>query len=158
MHDALEPLIAKQLGHRVTVGDIELEESEAWAVLQLGQAVFLEAHIVVGVEIVDADDLIATLKKRPAGMKTDETGGTRHQDFHADPCFAVAIRNKRFSEALRIPDIAPAFQGMHASERVVAIQALALAIPWLPRYAPKAAEPHKDHALNQSASRRYGAS
>lgn len=85
--------------------------------MQLGQTVLLETHIVIRVEIVDADDLIATLKQRPAGMKTDETGGTCHQDFHANPCFAVAITEQTLFKLPRIPDIASAFQGMRGCER-----------------------------------------
>ncbi|GEC96027.1 hypothetical protein ZRA01_21000 [Zoogloea ramigera] len=46
------------------------------------QAIELELDVVVIVEIVDADDLIAAGQQNLAGVHADKTGSTGDEDFH----------------------------------------------------------------------------
>src|SRR5690606_40196913 len=65
------------------VGDVEPGEGEAGALLQPLEARALERRIVVGVEIVDPDHLLAALKQGEADVEADEAGATGHDDRHA---------------------------------------------------------------------------
>ena len=42
---------------------------------------FLQRHVVVVVEIVEADDLIAALEQQLRGVKADEAGGAGDEEI-----------------------------------------------------------------------------
>ena len=65
------------------VGEIQLVEGEAGGALKLGQPRLLQLNVVVGIEIIEADDLIAAVEQRLSGMVTDEPGRAGDQDTHA---------------------------------------------------------------------------
>ena len=69
----------RQLQDAVAVGDIQLVEGEILFRRQPRQARFLQRHIVIAVEIVDADDVIAPRQQRTRNAGADETGRARHE-------------------------------------------------------------------------------
>jgi hypothetical protein len=64
MHDAAEAFAREDRLHRGLIGDIDFLESKVRVALQHREARGLQAGIVVGVEIVESDDLIAALEQR----------------------------------------------------------------------------------------------
>jgi hypothetical protein len=58
----------EQLRHRSAIGDVDLLESEGRKSLELGNGRRLQAGIVIGVEIIDADDLIALCEQAARDM------------------------------------------------------------------------------------------
>ena len=46
------------------------------------QARGFEARVVVGIEVVESDHLLAALEQPPRGMKSNEPGGAGDQQFH----------------------------------------------------------------------------
>jgi len=86
MDDAAQILVMPDKGEdAVTVGNIELGEGKARISAQQGQARLLQPHIVVIVEVVDADYPIAALEQRPGDVKADEPGSTGEKDRHNGP-------------------------------------------------------------------------
>ena len=69
-------------GHGLAVGDVGAGEGEARVWLQQGEPRFLEAHVVVVVQIVHAEDALAAREQRPAHVEADEAGGPGHEDRH----------------------------------------------------------------------------
>ncbi len=61
---------------------IQLVEGEALVPLKLGEPGLLQLYVVVGIEIVEPDDLIAAVEQRLSGMVTDEAGGAGDQHPH----------------------------------------------------------------------------
>ena len=74
-------MVLEQGGHPLTIGKVELDEMEIILSLQLRKAGFLERNIVIVVEIVEADYLIAALEQPFGEMKSDKTGRAGHQNF-----------------------------------------------------------------------------
>ena len=68
MHHARELLAREQRRNRRGIGEIELHEAET-RVREALQARLLERHVVVVVEIVEADDLVARLQQPRAVCK-----------------------------------------------------------------------------------------
>ena len=52
----------------------------------------LERHVVVVVDGIDADHLVATLQKPPDQMEADETGVPGNQNSHAKPLLTASRR------------------------------------------------------------------
>ena len=67
---------------RVDVGDVERLEAEAGRRLQLREPIVLEAHVVVVVQVVDADDVFASCEQRLAGEEADEAGASGDERRH----------------------------------------------------------------------------
>jgi len=67
---------------RVRVGYVDLLEPEPAVVRQPGQPGLLQRRIVVGVEIVDPDDLIPTRQQGGGTTHADKAGGAGNQDGH----------------------------------------------------------------------------
>ena len=83
MDDPLRPLGGKQLLDGGPVGEIDAVEAETRELLELGKARFLERHVIVGVEIVETDDLVAELDEALGAMEANESGRAGHQQLHA---------------------------------------------------------------------------
>jgi hypothetical protein len=67
----------------VTVFEVDLEESEVRELLKDANAGFLQLHIVVVVEVVDAQYAMTEFKTLFCEMEADETGGARNKNsFH----------------------------------------------------------------------------
>ncbi len=82
VHDALKLLAREQLGHAGLVGQIEFHEAEAALAIELRQARALQGDVIVVVEIVDTDDLIAARQQALRGEVADEARGTGDQQLH----------------------------------------------------------------------------
>ncbi len=82
MDDALRPLLPEQLIDRGTVGEIGLYEAEAVAPLQLEEARFLQFGVVIVVQIIEADHLMAEIKQPFRRKEADKARSAGYQDFH----------------------------------------------------------------------------
>ena len=81
MHDAGDAgEVGGQLQHAVTVCDIDLVEIERLVGRQLRQPRLFQPHIIVVVEIVDADHGIAARQQGLGHGRADEAGRACHQD------------------------------------------------------------------------------
>ena len=84
MDDALDPRIGgAELGNRLTVGDVEALEAEPGLCKQALQSRLLQAHVVVRVQIVHAENFVAARQQRLRDMIADEPGGAGEQGGHA---------------------------------------------------------------------------
>src|SRR6185312_4583436 len=89
-------MLLQERRDRAALGEIELMEGEAWQRLQLGEPRFLERHGVIGVEIVDADHMLAAAQQRCRGVHADEAGSAGDEHGHGVP-------PRRFEMALLYP-------------------------------------------------------
>ena len=80
MHDVGKAMLGEQRRHAGAVGEIELDEAEAAILRELVEARLLERRIVVGVEIVEADDGAAIRQQPARHMKADEAGRAGDED------------------------------------------------------------------------------
>src|SRR5258708_1212197 len=65
----------KKLVHRFPLRHIDLHEAKRRMTPQNLQARGFEARVVVGIEVVESDHLLAALEQPPRGMKSNEPGG-----------------------------------------------------------------------------------
>ncbi len=79
---AVEARVGEQPRDAVGVGDVELLEAEAGQRLELRQPVALQADVVVVVQVVDADDVVAAREQRLRGEEADEPGAAGDQHRH----------------------------------------------------------------------------
>src|SRR5688572_13403284 len=80
VQNQLESPLTEQPGHRVPIGQVELLKRKARSIRQLSQPVVLELDGVVIVEIVQADDLFATVQQGAREMETNKTRGAGDQN------------------------------------------------------------------------------
>ena len=62
-----------------------LDEFEGSNARDIRQPVALEAHRVIIIEVVDADDAVPVAKKPPGEMRSDEAGDPGEDDLHGAP-------------------------------------------------------------------------
>ena len=80
MHHLRKPPGGEQRGHFRPIGDVEPLEAEAREGGELFQPRLLEPHVVVRIEIVDADDGSAAFEQTTRHVKADEARGPGDQD------------------------------------------------------------------------------
>ena len=76
---------------------------------ELAQAVELQPHLVVGVEVVDADHLVPLLGQPPGDVVADEAGGAGHQDLHDRSIVPARELRKQGRAELTAPTAADTF-------------------------------------------------
>src|SRR2546428_7775452 len=74
MDDASRALLTKQTGHLRAVGHIEQDELESIEVAKLPQSRFLQPGVVIRIQVIDADDVVATLEQATGDVISDEAG------------------------------------------------------------------------------------
>src|SRR5215204_2903972 len=74
MHHIGKAVIAEQRRGAVSLGQIELLETELRKRGELGEAGLLQGGIVIAAEIVDADDAASVLQQPTCDMESDEAG------------------------------------------------------------------------------------
>ncbi len=94
--DALEVFLAEEFGHARGIGDVELDEAKARMVGQLLQARLLQADVVIVVEVVDADDLVAARQQALGNVHSYKSGGAGDEHFHASGFRKVMAYNSVF--------------------------------------------------------------
>lgn len=77
-----ESLHRKQRVQRRIVGHIGLHETEARQRLQLRQPRLLERRVVVVVQVVQAQHLVAPRQQQLGDVHADEASGAGEEDFH----------------------------------------------------------------------------
>jgi hypothetical protein len=78
MHDKLETVLGEQGGHSDAIGKIELGKAEAVEFARLREARVFQLRIVIGVQIVEPDNLTAILQQPARDVEADESGRTRY--------------------------------------------------------------------------------
>ena len=69
--------------HARAVGEVELARSGSSAgCRRLREPRLLQRHVVVVVEIVEADDFVAALEQPLGDVEADEAGGAGDEEFH----------------------------------------------------------------------------
>src|SRR5262245_31041231 len=84
MNDALRPLLGEGRLDDSPVGEIALDEGKSLLLHQALEPGLLQRHIVIGAEIVEADDSMAAVEKPRRRMVANEAGGAGNQDTHRD--------------------------------------------------------------------------
>ena len=83
VHDAIDvAMLCCQLRKCATLGDVQTLEAEARRFPQLGEARFLEPHVVIGAQIVDAQHALAGARERSRHVKSDEAGSAGDENGH----------------------------------------------------------------------------
>src|SRR5580704_10512606 len=80
MHDRSEIAVAKQRCGEPAVGEVEPVKSEVLELAKDGEPCLLERRIVIGVDVVDADDRPAAFKQPARQAKADEARGAGDQN------------------------------------------------------------------------------
>src|ERR1700720_3748417 len=93
MNDTAQVLVPLDHGeHPVAVGDVQLGKFKAGKGAQPGEPRLLETHIIIFIEIVDADYPLAPLEQCVGDMKTDEPGSAGDKDRHHAPLERRIVR------------------------------------------------------------------
>ena len=84
--------------HRHRIGDIDRSKHEAIAAFELREARTFQRDIVIRVQIVDADDLLAAIEQMPRDMKADKTRAACDQQSHGAVRTGSALSGARRAE------------------------------------------------------------
>src|SRR6185437_10747552 len=80
MHDMRKPVLGKQCGHAVAVGEVELDETEARMPGKLREAGILQLRIVISVQVIKADNGTTAFQEPLSHVETDEPGSAGNED------------------------------------------------------------------------------
>src|SRR5262249_10272765 len=80
MDDSCGAIVGEKAIHSFSIAQVELSECKAFLPLELIEPGVLQPHIVVVVDVVEPDDVVAPRKKAPADMKTDKSGGAGNEN------------------------------------------------------------------------------
>ncbi|MNC44026.1 hypothetical protein D3C75_929190 [compost metagenome] len=78
--DAARLVFGEQGGDALAVGQVERVMAIVRMFLQQGQTSLLQRRVVIGVEVVQADDRLAALQQPPGGVEADEAGRAGDED------------------------------------------------------------------------------
>ena len=87
--------LVKAAAQQRAVGQVAVDEAEPVARVQARQARLFQRRVVVAVEVVVADDLVAVGQQPLGGVVTDEAGGTG--DENARQAIRAGPRRGRWS-------------------------------------------------------------
>lgn len=85
MHDGVEPLRLEQRGQRLGTGQIQPAEAKTSMVGQNRQPVVLQPDVVVLIQVVEPDDLIAPVEQPLADVKPMNPPVNPNQRFERAP-------------------------------------------------------------------------
>src|SRR3977135_2416574 len=80
MHHMGEAVLGDQRRHADTVGEVEPDETKRRRLCELVEARLLERRIIIGVEIVETDDIAAIRGETARDMEADESRGAGDED------------------------------------------------------------------------------
>ena len=89
VHDFVELLFGKQRFHGGTIGEIDACHREIIELVENGSARLFQRHVVVVVEVIEADDGFAAFQKLLRGGKADKAGRACNENFHVCLCLMV---------------------------------------------------------------------
>jgi len=73
VHNLAELTLRKQPCHRFPVCQVAPDKAEAVTTFQLFQTRLLQGHIIIVVQVVESDDLVAPLQQPAGQVKADKT-------------------------------------------------------------------------------------
>src|SRR5580704_13855773 len=76
MHDALKPLLGEQGSDRLAIGQICMHETKTLLRLQPGETRVFERYVVILVQIIEADYLVAAIKQAQCSGGPNKARGT----------------------------------------------------------------------------------
>ncbi len=90
---------------RRPVAQIGADEAKSLVLLEAGEPGLLEGDVVIGAEIVEADDLVAAVEQPRRGVIADEACGPGDENAHGGRLLLLAFVNERATEAIRGPTV-----------------------------------------------------
>src|SRR5882724_6440688 len=85
MHYPLKLLAREQFSNPAIVGEIELHEAEGGQFFEPGEARLLQRNVVVIVQVIETDDVMAPADQEVGHMRAYETRGAGNEYFHSRP-------------------------------------------------------------------------
>ena len=82
VNDGVDRLAVEDAAQKGGVVDVLLVEVEVRAAAEVGDALFFDGAVVVGVEVVDGGDDVALVQKAAAEVAADEAGAAGDEDMH----------------------------------------------------------------------------
>src|SRR5579864_3475401 len=90
VHDTLEALAGEERRNSRRVREIQLHEAERSVPGEAREPRLLELHVVVIVEVIEADDFLPLIEEPLRGGRADKAGSPGHQDLHNRPSVSAA--------------------------------------------------------------------
>ena len=87
----IEALLGKQCRHSLAVGQVQLDEADIGTPGQIHQARLLQRDVVVVVEIVDTDDLVAMAEQAFGHGVSDKAGHAGNKKLHNHPMLMMLM-------------------------------------------------------------------
>jgi hypothetical protein len=95
MEDTVVTFFLEELVDARAVRNIEPLEAKVRLKLQLFQAVPFQAHVVVVVEIVNADNGVASSEQSKRHRHANKTSGPSKKNFHIQSCMVMLMATAR---------------------------------------------------------------
>ena len=90
IYHTVGPMRPKCIFDRAPVGKIRFDVRISWFRRDAREPRFFERHVVVGIHIVDADDLVAAIQQFQRDVRADKSGGSGDEYFHVEQSFLFA--------------------------------------------------------------------
>ncbi len=96
MHHSLELFLREQRVHPGAVREVELDEAEPRVLAQDREPRFLQRRVVVVVEVVETDHLVAAIEEPAGDVKADEAGRAGDEDLHGHSLASASSLSKTY--------------------------------------------------------------
>ena len=79
--DTGKAVLLEQARYAVAIGKVELHKAQAIGFCELRAAGFFQRRVVIGIHVVEADDIAAIAQQTLRNVKADKTGSSGHKNW-----------------------------------------------------------------------------
>src|SRR5215470_2521689 len=80
VNDPRKAVLFEQVRHALAIGKVEFDKAYSVGFCQLRAAGFLQHGVVVGIQVINADDISPVAHELPGNMESDEAGSSGHEN------------------------------------------------------------------------------
>src|SRR5262245_59257849 len=101
-------MLFEQTRHAVAIGKVEFDETQSVRFCQRRAAGFLQRRVVIGIQVINANDVAAVTQKTLRNVKADKPGGSGYQNgavsHRLRPTDSPFVPRKRGPRTEQIPE------------------------------------------------------
>ena len=97
MNDTIGPFRCEHISHGIAIANVDLVKVKIFFWAKLGKARLFQRHIIIIIEIIDADDLVTAIKQTQCAMHTNKASnaGDKRSQLKLQPMLMAQLKSEK---------------------------------------------------------------